>query len=74
MLKIKLAGRIGWNKSSDLLEQLLPDDAADAWADWEAKSTQELGKKAEARAEKLETRQAKAAQKVSKGKKADPSK
>lgn len=47
-LKIKLAGRIGWNKTSDLLVDLLPDDAAEAWASWESKTTESLGKQEEA--------------------------
>jgi len=46
-LKIKLAGRIGWNKTSDLLVELLPDDAATAWSEWDKKTTDDLGKKSE---------------------------
>jgi transcriptional regulator with XRE-family HTH domain len=53
-LKIKLAGRIGWNKSSELLIELLPDDAANAWSEWDKKTTDELGKKLEHKAETKE--------------------
>lgn len=50
-LKIKLAGRIGWNKTSDLLVELLPDDAAEAWKEWDERGTKALGEKAEQKAD-----------------------
>lgn len=39
VLKIKLCSRLGYDKSSELLVELLPDDAAEAWAQWETKKT-----------------------------------
>jgi|UPI00082D75DE transcriptional regulator with XRE-family HTH domain len=53
-LRIKLAGRLGWNKTSDLLAELLPDDAAKAWKEWDDKTTKQLGEAAEKKLNKKE--------------------
>ncbi|CAJ0733953.1 helix-turn-helix domain-containing protein [Ralstonia mannitolilytica] len=53
-LRIKLAGRLGWNKTSDLLAELLPDDAAKAWKEWDDKTTKQLGEAAEKKLSKKE--------------------
>lgn len=54
VLRIKLAGRMGWNKTSDLLAELLPDDAAKAWKEWDDKTTKQLGEAAEKKLSKKE--------------------
>ncbi|AHI78876.1 helix-turn-helix family protein [Burkholderia thailandensis E444] len=54
--KIRLAGMAGWDRTALALEDLLPDDVAKAWADWNNRTTEELGKKLEAKAEKAETK------------------
>lgn len=45
--KIRLAGMSGWDKTALALEDLLPDDVAAAWADWNKRGTAELGAKLE---------------------------
>lgn len=57
VLKIKLWSRLGYDKSSDLLVELLPDDAAEAWAQWETKKTEALGRKGEKRADSKEAKE-----------------
>lgn len=50
--KVRLAGMAGWDRTALALEDLLPDDVAQAWADWNAQGTTEMGAKLEARADK----------------------
>ncbi|WP_318825806.1 helix-turn-helix domain-containing protein [Burkholderia thailandensis] len=54
--KIRLAGMAGWDRTALALEDLLPDDVAKAWAEWNNRTTVELGKKLEAKAEKAATK------------------
>ncbi|TBW60237.1 XRE family transcriptional regulator [Burkholderia thailandensis] len=65
-LKIKIAGRLEWNKTSDLLVELLPDDAAKAWAEWDERTTESLGKKADLKADNIEAKEAKKTSKATK--------
>jgi hypothetical protein len=46
----------GWDRTALALEDLLPDDVAKEWADWNKRSTESLGKKLEAKAESKEQR------------------
>lgn len=62
LLKIKLAGRLGWNKTSDFFEELLPEDAANAWREWDDRTTKELGEKSEKKLEKRERKKKEAAE------------
>lgn len=52
LYRIRLAGMAGWDKTALMLEDILPDDVASAWKEWNDKSTAELGAKLEAKADK----------------------
>lgn len=50
--KIRLGGMAGWDKTALMLEDLLPEDVSKAWAEWNTKSTAELGQSLERKADK----------------------
>lgn len=49
--KVRMAGMAGWDRTALALEDLLPEDVAKAWGEWNAESTAALGKKLERKAD-----------------------
>jgi transcriptional regulator with XRE-family HTH domain len=47
--RIRLAGMAGWDKTTDLLYELLPPKAAEAWREWNDETTKKLAEKLEAK-------------------------
>jgi transcriptional regulator with XRE-family HTH domain len=47
--RIRLAGMAGWDKTADLLYDLLPPEAAEAWKEWNEQGTKDLAAKLEAK-------------------------
>ena len=54
--KIRLAGMAGWDRTALVLEDLLPDDIAQAWSDWNNRTTQQMGEKLEEKADEKEAK------------------
>lgn len=64
LLKIKLAGRFGWDKTTELLCEILPADAAEAWKQWDDNTTKALGDAAEKKVDAREAAQKSAKKRV----------